>query len=143
MHLCSFIGIFTSIALTYLNVGPSFSFYAILFFMIGIASSGQNIGFVIITEQVHNKTRATAMGLNNALMTLQTAGFPVLTGFLISQAIHSHSTALHTAKAVPSDFYLAFALFPICYGVAWILSFFFIDETYGRQQTEAIVLDPK
>ena len=127
-------GIAISLGITY--IASSFSWvYGILFFCLGLASSGQNLGYAAITENVDRKLRASALGLNNGAVTTFDTFIPPLVGYLIYLSVGTHNHPLR-----PSDFVAGFNLMPILFAVAFVLALFFIKETYCKPQRSVIKL---
>ena len=127
-------GLVTVSLITFINFASHAWVYAILFFALGIASSGQNVGFAAITEHVDPDTRATAIGLNNALMTTLSACLPPLVGWTI------YLSAGDRVQFHFSDFTWGFTLMPLLY-VFSLLCCYGIKETYCKPQRELIVLN--
>ncbi|WP_267256450.1 hypothetical protein [Coxiella endosymbiont of Ornithodoros maritimus] len=66
---CSLLGFQSTAIITYLSIHEHW-IYGFLFFLIGIAALGQNIGFAIISEHSSLTTRVSGLGLNNAMIIL-------------------------------------------------------------------------
>jgi MFS family permease len=129
-----------TLLITYLTTNLGGWSYSILFFILGLASGGQSVGFAIIAEHVALKVRATALGLNNSMMLLFSTVFPLLTGYFI----HQSATANHNPSLLQThNFFLGFAIMPILGLFALLLAIFFIEETYCRPQKTTVVLDTK
>lgn len=62
------------------------SFFTAIFFMLGFTSAGQSVAFAAIAENVDLATKATALGINNAAITLLGSLIPIITGYLITAA---------------------------------------------------------
>jgi MFS family permease len=135
LFTCSIIGLVATGLIIYLPDVNAWG-YGILFFLLGVAASGQNLGFATISEQVSQHTRATALGLNNCVIMLFNVVFPPFISHLINAASASHPNHLQ-----PSDFTTAFTAMPLLYLAAAIISAFFIKETYCKPQREAIRLN--
>lgn len=131
---CASVGVFVTLIITYVPITLGW-IYSFLFFMLGIAGSGQNIGFAAISEHVDFSTRATALGLNNGAITLYAALIPPLASFFITLSAKTHPLPLQ-----PHDFYLAFSLMPMFYILSLIISSFLIKETYCKPQKESIII---
>ena len=101
--------------------------------MLGLAASGQNIGFATISESVDLGAKATALGMNNGAITLASAIIPPLVSYFINLSAGGHISHLQ-----PENFYMAFALLPILYLIALGLSTFVIKETYCKPQKAVI-----
>jgi len=131
---CSALGIVVSIFITYIpnisNIG-----YAILFFSLGIAASGQNVGFAAISEHVAPSVKATALGMNNGTMVLFDASMPPLIVYFVCKSAHGDMTHL-----ILQNFFTGFSVLPILFGLSAFLAIFFIRETYCKPQKEMIIL---
>jgi MFS family permease len=138
MLLCALLGLMLSIVFVYFPL-HNMLIYCVILFVLGLTSSGQSIGFTIITEQVEPKARTIALGLNSAFITLLAAIIPYFVGLIIENIappVHS-SPGMHYQH---SDFVIAFSVIPIAYIVATLVVIFLIDETYCRPQKQIIVL---
>jgi polyferredoxin len=78
--------------------------------------------------------RATALGFNNAAITVFTTTIPPLVSYFIMRAEGARS------HLVPSDFYTGFAFMPIMFLLALVLAALFVKETYCRPQKQAVPL---
>lgn len=132
---CGVTGFISTILIVYMPTVPVWG-YMLLFAGLGIAASGQNIGFATISEQVDLDSRATALGLNNGTITLLSAILPPAVSYFIFQAAGSSD-----AHLVPSDFLLGLSVMPILYLCSIILAVFFVRETFCKPQKEAIMLN--
>ncbi len=132
---CSLLGLLTTTAITYFSVGAAHWVYGVLFFSLGIAASGQNIGFAVISEHVDMGIRATALGLNNGAIMLFDTTLPPLMGYCIYLSAGSHTTVLR-----PENFTVGFTVMPLLYIISLFIVMFFIKETYCKPQKEAIKL---
>lgn len=106
--------------------------YALLFFGLGIAAAGQHVGLAIITEHVDQNTRATALGLNNASITLFSALLPPFVSFFIAKATNGQIT-----KATAHSFVTGFSIMPILFAIAFALTLLFIQETFCKSKCGA------
>ncbi|MCH9770400.1 MAG: MFS transporter [Gammaproteobacteria bacterium] len=132
---CSFVGLVATSCIVYLPLGDHEWMYGLLFFSLGIAASGQNIGFATISEHVDLSSRATALGLNNGMITMFGAVIPPLTSYFIYLSAKGN-----TAHLAPNNFILGFSLMPILYFISLFIVFFGIRETFCKPQKEAIKL---
>lgn len=131
---CACLGVAVTTAMVFLPIGHSTITFSILFCLLGIFAAGQNIGFAIMSEQVDAKTRATALGLNNAAIMLTGAITPPLASYFIEKAGHgSNHLNVH-------DFTAGFSIMPILCCLALLASIFFIKETYCKPQKDKIIL---
>lgn len=135
--LCAITGLLSTALITYLPTQESW-IYGTLFFALGIAAAGQNIGFAAISEQANENMRATALGLNNGSIAI----FDTFIAPLASYFIYL-SAGGGTEHLKPNDFTVGFTLMPILYGLGILIACFFIQETYCKPQKEAIVLQRK
>jgi len=128
MALCAILGITSSVLLLWTpNENPYY--LGLLFFLLGIAGSGQNLAFAIITEHSPKDLHATALGMNNtALMGFAAIIPPFVTTIIRSYTNNGELTALAFEKG--------FSLIPIFFALALVLVLFAIKETFCRQQME-------
>jgi len=133
--LCAALGL-SSMSLILYGHFTSKTIYEALFFMLGLASTGQNIGFAAIAEHASPDMRASAMGLNNGLIILTSAILPLPVSYFISLSAGS-SNALHLPL---HSFIFGLSLLPLAYLVSLITSLFFFNETYCKTQKGLIVL---
>lgn len=133
--LCAVLGL-ASMSLMLYGHFKSEAAYEALFFMLGLAATGQNIGFAAIAEHANPDTKASALGLNNALITLSGAFLPLAIGYLISL-----SSASSNAEHLPLHaFIIGLSLLPLVYLISLFVSVFMIKETYCKPQKGLIVL---
>ena len=132
---CSLLGLFTTAGIVYIPLHDAHWAYASLFVCLGFAASGQNVGFATIAEHSDASTKATALGLNNAVITLFSALIPPLTSYFIYL-----STGVGNNHLTPESFTLAFTIMPILYIGALVISILCIKETYCKPQKEPILL---
>ncbi len=128
---CSFIGLICTLLVNYVPM-PSSYLYQILFFGIGIAASALNVGIAVIIEHVEISVKALALGFNNGMIILFGAILPVVASFFIHLP--------KTGSPTPSTFMIGFSILPTIYFIAFILSLFFIKETFCRPQKTMIVI---
>ncbi len=133
--LCGSIGLIVTLGIAYAPLNHLHWVYGVLFFCLGVAASGQNLGFATISEHTDANTKATALGLNNAAIILSGAIIPPLASYFIYLSAGGNSSHLQ-----PHDFMIAFSIMPILYGICLILSVFFIRETFCKPQKEVIKL---
>jgi MFS family permease len=122
------IGLMATLAIAYLPTQGKY-IYGLLFMGLGLAASGNNIAFAAIAENVDSTTRATAFGLNNAMISVFDTILAPLGGILI--ATRASSDILHLQA---KDFYLGFSVMPTVYCLALVLSVCFIKETNCTSQ---------
>lgn len=134
MITTTIIGMIVTSLLVFMPLGHSLYRYGFLFFSLGIAASGQNISFAIMSEQVDRLTRATAIGLNNGGMMITSAFIPPIVSYFIYRI--SHGSAQLTAH----DFTAPFTIMPILYALSCFAAVFLIRETYCKPQKDKIVL---
>lgn len=132
---CALLGLFSTTVIVYIPLHQSHWAYAVLFFCLGFAASGQNVGFATIAEHSDLSTRATSLGLNNGVITLFAAFIPPLASYFIFL-----STGVGNDNLKPENFTLAFTIMPIQYLIALAISCLCIKETYCKPQKEAIML---
>lgn len=132
---CAVVGVVSTSMIVYLHaIHPYVYFMA--FFLLGIAASGQNVGFAAISEQVDETTKAAALGLNNGSMILSAAIVPVVVGEIITV-----SSGGHTAHLQPHVFVIALSIMPILMLIAMLISVFLLQETYCKPQRAVLMLE--
>ncbi len=133
---CALLGLVITLVITYVPLQQDVWHYAILFFGLGFAAAGQNIGFATIAEHSDLSTRASSLGLNNAFITLFAAFIPPIASYFIDIAAGlNHSTALQ-----PAHFTTGFSMMPLMFVTALMIAYLCIDETYCKPQKQAIML---
>jgi len=123
---CSVLGILSSLLILFAPLN-SLVILFIFFIFLGIAGAGQSLSFAIMSENVPDSLKATGLGLNNTAITIFSAVIPPLATVLIQSA--SHNKVL-----TQFDFTRGLSLIPIAYVAAFIISTFFIKETFCREQ---------
>lgn len=103
--------------------------YELAFAGLGLAATGQNVGFVAITEHTDSGIRATALGLNNGMITLAGGTLPLVVGWFISRAAHGNATHLTSA-----DFEYGLSALPVVLFVSLLISLFLFKETFCKPQ---------
>jgi len=138
MVLCAVLGIFVSLAIIF---WPSQNgvVFEILFFGLGIAGSGQSLGFAVIAEHSERSLHATAMGLNNSMLSFFSTFLVPLIGLVIEYSVPLQ-IRLGGGKYQPHDFILGFLAMPVCYVLATFFGSYGVKETYCRQQHELFKL---
>lgn len=133
--LCALLGL-CSMSLILYGHFTSRMIYEVLFFTLGLAATGNNIGFVAIAEHTNHNTKASALGLNNGMIMLVDTLLPLVISYLISIANgggNAHDIPLHA-------FVFGLSLLPVIYLLSLIISIFFFEETYCKPQKELIFL---
>lgn len=102
-------------------------FLGSLFFLIGIAGSGQNLSFAIMTENTTKALSGTALGLNNMGIMGIAATIPLLVTALI------RTNAVETSYTV-SSYQSGLILIPVCFLISLLIALFGIRETFCRNQ---------
>lgn len=138
MLIAALLGVISSFFIVYWPNTPPLLF-GVLFFFIGFASSGISVSFAVVSEQVDSKLHATAIGLNNSIITFLPALIPPIVSFLIQRAAHHQGAAHLSMKSFQSGLFLM----PILYGAAFLICLLFIKETYCRSQVEVVKVNLK
>jgi len=127
--LCAILGL-VSISLILYGHFTSKAVYEVLFFTLGLAATGQNVGFAAIAEHASPDTKASALGLNNGMISLFDTILPFVIGYLIFL-----SSGSSNAQNLPMhSFIFGLSVLPIVYFIALVVSCFFFKETYCRPQ---------
>ncbi len=132
MILCALLGVIVSGCVVYWPTTP-IVFYGALFFCVGFASSGISVSYASVAEHVESKLHATALGLNNSMVTFSAAIIPPLVSYLIQKAA---GAGVHHLTV--SDFKSGLFLMPLIYFIGFLISLFWIKETYCRSQHEIV-----
>ncbi len=111
--------------------------YLILgFFLLGVAASGQSVGFAIIAEQFKKQFVPIGLALNNAMITV----FISLNAPMIASML---DTAKHQPGFGLNAYYLAFLVLIAVSLIALILSFLLIKETFCKSAVDFTSINPK
>ncbi|MCH9757440.1 MAG: MFS transporter [Gammaproteobacteria bacterium] len=112
------------------------SFLMIGFFLLGVAASGQSVGFAIIAEQFKKQFVPIGLALNNFMIMIFIATNAPTIAFIID-----------TAKSRPdfglSNYYEAFSLLIVVSVIALLVSFLFIKETFCKSVVDFNCLNPR
>jgi MFS family permease len=106
------------------------------FFLLGIAASGQSVGFAIIAEQFKKQFVPIGLALNNAMLTAFSAVNAPVIGWILDGAQKKYGIGL-------SSYYLAFSILLISACIAILMAFFFIKETFCKSAVDFNALQPK
>ena len=134
--LCALLGLVSMSLILYGHFTEK-AIYSVLFFTLGLAATGNNIGFVAIVEHTDYNIRASAFGLNNGMITLVDTLLPLIISYLIYMA-NGSSDARHVSL---HSFIFGLSLLSISYLLSLIISVFFFKETYCRPQKELLFLE--
>lgn len=132
LTVSALIGIIASSLIVYLPTTEVLTF-GFLFFCIGFASSGCSPAYATISEHVPENLQATSIGFNNSMITFFAAIYPPIVSFLIEWGVPEGVLIYSVA-----DFRRGLLLMPIFYALAFIISLFFIKETYCRSRHEVV-----
>jgi MFS family permease len=130
---CATAGLISSL---FLLLTPSINefFLGSLFFLMGVAGSGQNLSFAIMSEQAPKALRATAVSLNNTAM----MGFAALLPPLVTLVIRHFAV---DGQLTVFAFEKGFIAIPLCFSLAFFIAIFALGETFCRQQNVVHKLD--
>ena len=135
MVVSAFIAVAVMITIVYSNEK-----YALMsaFFFLGIAASGQSVGFAVIAEQFKKEYTAVGLALNNAVITSVSSINAPIIGFTID----SIKTTEHPTL---TDYQLVFNSLIAMSLLALVLVLFFIKETFCKSAVDYTYLntDPK
>ena len=135
LFLCSFIGLLASSTLLMLPKVPIYIF-SIIFFLIGIAGSGQSLAFATMAELVPLKMQASALSINNTAITIFGGTMPFIAGVLIQMSKAKSALPLLTEH----NFLSGLFLIPVLFSLGCIVSLFLIKETYSREHGEVALI---
>lgn len=111
------------------------AFFYVGYFALGIATASSSVAFATIAEKVPSNIRASALGLNNCLIMLAGGLMSPVIGALID-----YSAGPDAEYFISQDFFSSMVLLMILMIGAFIISFFFIGETFAKPQKEWIIL---
>lgn len=103
------------------------------FFMLGIAASGQSVGFAIIAEQFKKQFIGIGLALNNAMIMILSAINAPLIGWMIDSSRGEVAFGLQTYIHV-------FSILIVISVISAVFSFFFIKETFCKSVVDFNVL---
>jgi MFS family permease len=106
------------------------------FFMLGIAASGQSVGFAIISEQFKSQFIGVGLALNNTLIMVLSAINAPLIGWIIDRSRQLADFGMPTYTH-------AFLILLFFATLSAILAFFFIKETFCKSAVDFNVLNPR
>lgn len=107
-----------------------------LIFLMGAASSGQILTFALVKDTVKPNITATAIGFNNMAVVLGGAVFQPLVGSIISH--FWNGTYEGGIRVYPVNAYeIALIIIPFCYFIGFLVSLFFIDETFCKNKNSS------
>lgn len=124
--LNAFIGLIASLIFI-LTPSLSVFYLGLLFFLIGLAGSGQNLSFALAQEHAPAELKATALGINNTAI----MGFATIIPPLVTLIIKANTVGGQFTEAA---FEKGFIVIPGCFLVALLVSLFAIKETFCREQ---------
>lgn len=130
MIVSPILGIVSILAILYLPIKNVFLLSSAFFFL-GISASGQSLSFALVAENVPKKLRSFILGFNNFFIIAIIAIIPPLVTWIMQMSAKTHSRELIT-----TDFQSGFILIPCFYGIALLISFFKIKETFCKSQYE-------
>jgi MFS family permease len=129
------IGAFISIISTSLIVySDKHEYITIGFFLLGVSTSTQSIGFAVMAEQFREKFIALGFGLNNAIiMSVAAINAPALGLILENQRIED---------IISLESYIStFNILILISAISVIISMFFIRETYCKSTASFTILN--
>lgn len=99
------------------------------FFLLGIAASGQSIGFAIITEQFKKQFVSIGLALNNTMITVFVAINAPTISWLLDLSKQHYMLDI-------TAYYVVFSVFILIACVALMLAIVFIKETFCKSVVE-------
>ncbi|MBA2654938.1 MAG: MFS transporter [Gammaproteobacteria bacterium] len=127
---CAGLGLITTVLILYIPYLP-LSLMFVLLFGFGIATAGQILTFAIVKDNNKPSVTAAAMGFNNMAVVAGGALFQPLVGILLRQ--YWEGSMYNNVQVYSAHSYrIALIVIPLCFFIAWIVSAFFIKETYCK-----------
>lgn len=130
--ICMIIGLVVSI-LMLVDTNYSTWAIAIIFFIIGIASSGQALSFAVVKEHNTPENVGTASGINNFAVVVGGALLQPVYGWILNlywDGKHHGITPVYPMEAYTKATYML----PICYLIGIFIAFALIKETYRAKE---------
>lgn len=134
LSLGSFLGLLAILAIVFMPVAWHALFY-VGYFALGIATASSSVAFATIAEKVPSNIRASALGLNNCLIMMAGGLMSPVIGALID-----YSAGPSAQYYISQDFFSSMVLLMFFMVGAFVISFFFIRETFAKPQKEWIVI---
>ncbi|MEE9572415.1 MAG: MFS transporter [Candidatus Neomarinimicrobiota bacterium] len=140
--IAALIGMVSMACIIYIpNTMPRFILY-IMLFLVGTALSAQALTFAVVKDNNHIRTAGAAIGFNNMAVVLGGVILQPFIGKLLDMNFQgiivngSRTYQLH-------NYYTAFAILPLCFLIAIIMSILFIKETHCKPVYTSIDLAHK
>jgi MFS family permease len=130
---CAGLGFIISLLILFPPIKSGWLFI-ILYFCLGISGAGQSIAFNITREVANHSIHAAALAFNNTMIGIINLIFIPLIGFMIHYSFHGAFVAA-TSIYQYQNFMLAFLWIPVLYFTAFLISLFFIKETFCSHVT--------
>lgn len=132
LSFSALLGIISLTIIIYCPVLPLFWLYFILF-IFGLAASGQSLAFGVVKDNNTSCVVGTAIGFNNMAVVAGGALFQPLIGVLLYvnwRGIMHNGTPFYGIV----DYQKALFVLPLCYVIAFFVSYFLLRETYCKPQ---------
>jgi MFS family permease len=132
LKFAAILGVVGLVPVIYLPHLPLFWVYVCLF-LFGLAASGQSLAFGVVKDNNPANVAGTAIGINNMATVAGGALFQPIIGLLLH--VFWTGTLQHEVPFYSiADYRKAFIVLPFCYVFAFLISKFFIRETYCQSQ---------
>lgn len=132
LHIAALLGLFSSTAIIFFPHMPDVLMHLCLF-LFGVGASGHVITFAIVKESNPRAQMGTATGINNMATVAGGAILQPFCSYLISYfwlgEMQGNMPVYHMGA-----YQKALVAIPLCYMVAYLLSVFYIKETYCESQ---------
>jgi len=132
LQVAAIIGTFCSAMVIYLPL--PFWLACVLLIGLGVAGSGQIVTFALVQETNRPSMTGAAIGFNNMAVVAGGAIFQPLIGWIL-HSLWNGQTSLGIPIYSVNSYKFALMLIPLCFATAWILSTFFIEETFCKTIT--------
>lgn len=131
LAVSALIGLIAAVITLYVAL-PLWVMYVVLF-IFGVGASGQTLIFALVQDNNPSPVVGTAMGFNNLAVVAGGALCQPLAGYLIS--LHWSGIIINgVPHYTMADYKYALVLLPISYGIALIISCFFLRESHCKNQ---------
>lgn len=123
MIFAALCGLIAALVIIYYPINSTL--LTIAFFLLGVGTSGQSIGFAIMAEQCNTTYLAVGLGLNNAVLSMIAAFNAPLIGWVLDLLAKAQSPSV-------ANYQTAFLIIIGFLCLAVVLSLLFIKETFCK-----------
>ena len=131
----SLLGLFCFSTLLFVE-NLSFPLVMVLLFFAGIGTAAHIITFALVRDNNHPSIVGTSIGMNNMAVVIGGAILQPIGGFILNHLWDGSIDAGGIPTYSVSDYQVSLTLIPVLYIIGFIVSLFFIKETYCKNTYE-------